>query len=111
MLNKKMLPLVAALAAGGIGVAVAQASTSHTTTSGLTTQVVTHHYSPPGGAVATVSGTVSCPSGSKATGGGYDAPYGGSQKEVTSRPQGNGWHVKVLSTGSITVYAVCASLS
>jgi hypothetical protein len=111
MLIKKMAPLVAALAVGGIAVVVAQAGTSHTTTLGLTTHVVTHHYSPPGGAVATVSGSVSCPSGSKVTGGGYDAPYGGNQKEVASRPHGNGWYAKVLSTGSITVYAVCANVS
>lgn len=106
MLIKKMAPLVAALAAGGIVVAVAEASTSHIT--GLTTQVVTHSVSG-SGTVGTRSGSVSCPSGFKVTGGGYDAPYGGNQQVVENRPSGNGWHAKVLSTGSITVYAVCAS--
>jgi hypothetical protein len=79
-------------------------------TSGLTTQVVTQSVS--GGQYAgTRSGSVSCPSGSRVTGGGYSAPYGGSQQVVENRPSGNGWYVQVLSTGSITVYAVCAHLS
>ena len=106
MLIKKMAPLVAALAAGGIVVAVAAAGTSHT--SALTTQVVSHTVSGTG-TVGTRSGTASCPSGFKVTGGGFDAPYGGTQQVVENRPSGNGWHVRVLSTGSITVYAVCAS--
>jgi hypothetical protein len=108
MLIKKTALLVAALAAGGIAVAVAEAGTSHTA-SGLTTQVVTHSVAS-SGPVATRSGSVSCPSGSKVTGGGYDATYGGTQQVVENRPSGNGWHVKVLSTGSITIYAVCARL-
>ena len=107
MLIKKMVPLVAVLAAGGIAVAVAEAGTSHIT-SGLTTQVVTHSVSG-SGTVGTRSGSASCPSGSKVTGGGYDAPYGGNQVVVENRPSGNGWHVRVLSTGSITIYAVCAT--
>jgi hypothetical protein len=79
-------------------------------TSGLTTQVVTQSVSSPG-TVGTRSGSVSCPSGSKVTGGGYTASYGGTQQVVENRPSGNGWYVQVLATGSITVYAVCAHLS
>ena len=103
---KKMAPLVAALAAGGIVVAVAEAGTSHVT-SGFTTQVVTHTVSGTG-TVGTRSGSVSCPSGFRVTGGGYDATYGGTQQVVENRPSGNGWHMRVISTGAITVYAVCA---
>jgi hypothetical protein len=110
MLIKKIAPLIAVIAAGVIAVAVAQASTSPSTKAGVTTQVVTHQVASPG-TVGTRSGTASCPSGSHVTGGGYDAPYGGTQTEVANRPQGNGWHVRILSTGSITVYADCVSFS
>lgn len=108
MLIKKAAPLVAAIAAGGIAVALANASTTHTTTSGLTTREVSQHISSPG-TVGTRSGSVSCPSGSKVTGGGFSATYGGTQQVVDNRPSGNGWHVRVLATGSITVYAICVS--
>ena len=108
MLIKKTAPLLAALAAGGIAVAMAQASTSHTTASGSTTHVVTHTVSSDG-YVRTREGRVYCPTGSVVTGGGYDAAYGGTQVTVHDRPSGNGWYVKVLSTGSITIYAVCLS--
>jgi hypothetical protein len=100
--------LVAALAAAATAVVVAQASTSPAARSSLTTHVVTHHVSSPG-TVGTRSGSVSCPSGSRVTGGGYIASYGGSQTVVDDKPSGNGWHVKILQTGAITVYAVCAS--
>ena len=106
MLSKKMVPLVAVLAAGCIAVAVAEAGTSHSS-SGLTTQVVSHSVSGTG-TVGTRTGSASCPSDTRVTGGGYDAPYGGNQVTVENRPSGNGWHVRVLSTGSITIYAVCA---
>jgi len=106
MLIEKMAPLLAVLAAGGVAVAVAEAGTSHS--SGLITQVVSHSVSRTG-TVGTRSSSVSCPSGFRVTGGGYDAPYGGTQQVVENRPSGNGWQVRVLSTGSITIYAVCAS--
>ena len=79
-------------------------------TSGLTTQEVSQTVNGTG-TVGTRSGSVSCPSGSKVTGGGYTASYGGTQQVVENRPSGNGWYVRVLATGSITVYAVCARLS
>lgn len=110
MLIKKAAPLLAAVAAGGIAVAIAQAGTSHTTTSGVTTQEVSQNVASPG-TVGTRSGTVSCPSGSRVTGGGYTASYGGTQQVVENRPSGNGWHVRILATGSITVYALCVSSS
>jgi hypothetical protein len=108
MLMKKVAPLVAAIAAGGIAVAIAQGSTSHATASALTTQEVSHHVAS-SGPVATRSGSVQCPSGSRVTGGGFSATYGGTQQVVENRPSGNGWTVRVLATGSITVYAICAS--
>jgi hypothetical protein len=54
------------------------------------------------------SGSVFCPSGTQVTGGGFSAPYGGTQVVTDSRPFGNGWYVQFLSTGSITIYAICA---
>jgi hypothetical protein len=108
MLIKKTAPLLAALAAGGIAVAMAQASTPHTTASGLTRHVVTHTVKSDG-RVGTREGTAHCPTGSSVTGGGYDAQYGGTQVTVNDRPSSNGWYVKVLGTGSITIYAVCMS--
>src|SRR6478735_3491985 len=104
MLIKKMAPLLAALTAGVIVVAMAQASTSHPTASASKTHVVRHTVASTG-RVGTRSGTVHCPTGSVVTGGGYDAQYGGTQVTVNDRPSGNGWYVKVLSTGSITIYA------
>jgi hypothetical protein len=108
MLSRKAAPLIAVLAAGGVAVAIAHAGTSHSAASGLTTQEVTHHVASPG-TVGTRSGSVSCPSGTRVTGGGFTASYGGTQQVVDNRPSGNGWYVRVLATGSITIYAICAS--
>jgi hypothetical protein len=109
MLIKKAAPLIAVLVAGSIAVAVAQAAgTSRTSLAAVTTQEVSHHVASPG-TVGTRSGTVHCPSGTRVTGGGYTASYGGTQTVTDNRPSGNGWHVRLLSTGSITVYAICAS--
>jgi hypothetical protein len=108
MLIKKMAPLVAALAAGGIAVAAAQASTSQTT-SGFTTQVVSHTVSG-GQYVGNREGSVSCPTGTRVTGGGFHLTYSDDKTRTTeSRPHGNGWFARVVAGGGITIYAVCGS--
>jgi hypothetical protein len=110
MLAMKTASLVAVFVAGGIAVALAQGSTARAAAPGLGTQVISNTFSG-SGRVETRSGTVSCPAGTKVTGGGFSATYGGTQQVVENRPNGNGWHVRVLATGSITVYAICASLT
>jgi hypothetical protein len=110
MLIKKMAPLVAALVAGGIAVAMAQASTIPTahTASFRSTNVVKSVTG-----VGSVTGEASCPTGHTfISGGGYQIYGSSATTTIENRPSVNtGWIVKVHAPSEITlvVWAVCGA--
>lgn len=107
MLIKKMAPLVAALVAGGIAVAMAQASTTAHTASFSSYNVVKSVAG-----VGPVTDEATCDTSSRVTGGGYQIYGSSSAATIESRPNTQrGWIVKVHAPSQITlvVWAVCGT--
>jgi hypothetical protein len=109
MLIKKMAPLVAALVAGCIAVAMAQASTTAHTASFSSYNVV---KSVAGAGTVTDEATCNTSTGARVTGGGYQIYGSSSTATIESRPNTQrGWIVKVHAPSEITlvVWAVCGT--